>query len=76
MPVIALASTEAPQAVPPAAGLVTNDLDAIRRTARRWLDDPEEARACGRAAREHVLAHYGLGRFLADWDRILKEVVA
>lgn len=76
MPVLALSTTEAPEAVPPEAGLVTNDLSALRRTAHRWLADPAEARERGLAAREHALQHYGLNRFLTDWDRILKEVAA
>lgn len=75
MPVLALSTTESPRAVPPAAGLVTNDLAEIRRTAARWLHDPAEARDHGTAARAHVLAHYGLERFLTDWDLVLKEVV-
>lgn len=74
MPVLALSTTEAPEAVPPSAGLVSNDVTALRKTARRWLADPDEARERGLAAREHALEHYGLNRFLTDWDRILKEV--
>lgn len=74
MPVLALSTTEAPEAVPASAGLVSNNVESLRRTAARWLADPGEARERGRAAREHALAHYGLNRFLTDWDRILKEV--
>jgi hypothetical protein len=36
--------------------------------------DPEAARLAGKAAREYALHRYGLDRFLADWDRLLKEV--
>jgi Glycosyl transferases group 1 len=72
LPVLALSTTEAPAAVPPEAGLVTCDLDALRATARRWLDDPAEARERGRAARQHALARYGLKRFQDDWDRLLE----
>jgi glycosyltransferase involved in cell wall biosynthesis len=74
MPVLALSTTQAPEAVPEAAGLVTNDLSALRRTAEHWLADPAAARERGLAARAHALAHYGLDRFLTDWDLILKEV--
>jgi glycosyltransferase involved in cell wall biosynthesis len=74
MPVLALSTTEAPEAVPADAGVVTNDLDRLRRTAARWLADPQEAHERGQAARAHALDHYGLDRFLADWDRTLKEV--
>lgn len=74
MPVLALATTEAPRAVPPAAGLVSNDLDALREAARRYLADPDLARVTGEAARAHALAHYGLPAFLHAWDQVLAEV--
>jgi hypothetical protein len=74
LPVLALATTAAPEAVPPAAGLVTADVDALVATARRWMADPDEARERGAAGRAHVLARYGLDRFLADWQSLLKEV--
>jgi hypothetical protein len=28
----------------------------------------------GEAAREHALCHYGLARFLKEWDVLLEEV--
>ncbi|MBX9247102.1 glycosyltransferase family 4 protein [Actinotalea ferrariae] len=74
LPVLAFATTAAPEAVPPSAGLVSNDPDALAARARRWLHDPDEARETGLAARAHVLSHFGLDRFLADWHRLLKEV--
>jgi hypothetical protein len=74
MPVLALSSTEVPEAVPHDAGLVTNDVAQLRATARRLLADADEARAMGEAARAHALRRYPLNRFLQDWDRILKEV--
>jgi glycosyltransferase involved in cell wall biosynthesis len=74
MPVLALAATAAPEAVPAQAGVVSTDVDLLARTARRWLADSDEARDRGRAARAHALKHFGLIRFLDDWDRLLKEV--
>jgi hypothetical protein len=74
LPVLALAATAAPQAVPAGAGLVSADVDALAAHARALVADPDLARAEGEAARAHALAHYGLERFLADWDRLLEEV--
>jgi len=74
MPVIALATTEAPDAVPPEAGVVSTRLEVLTDALRRLVDDPEHARAMGKAAREVALARYGLPRFLADWDRVLADV--
>jgi Glycosyl transferases group 1 len=75
MPVVALATTEVPEAVPDEAGLVSNDLSELEAALRRLVRDPEEARERGLAARRAALVRYGLDRFLADWDALLSEVV-
>lgn len=74
MPVVALGTTEAHEAVPPAAGYVSTRIDVLQRGLRRLLADPDEARERGRAARGACLARYGLARFLADWDALLDAV--
>jgi hypothetical protein len=74
MPVVALATTEVPEAVPPEAGVISTRLDVLADATRRFVGDPDEARAAGRAAREAALSRYGLGRFLSDWDDVLAEV--
>jgi glycosyltransferase involved in cell wall biosynthesis len=74
MPVVALATTEVPEAVPSEAGVVTNRLDVAHAALRRLVGDPEMAAVMGKAAREAALARYGLARFLADWDALLAEV--
>jgi hypothetical protein len=68
MPVVALATTEAVAAVPPEAGIVTTRPEELAAAVWRLVQDPSEAQAVGAAARESVLARYGLARFLADWD--------
>jgi len=68
--------TMAPAAVPPEAGVVTNDLDLLVDELVRLIGDPERSAALGKAAREHALACYGLRRFLDDWDALLGEVAA
>ena len=74
LPVLGLPTTAAPEAVPGTAGVLSSDLDVLRRTARRWMHEPEEARERGRAARRFALERFGLHRFLDDWDVLLKEV--
>jgi hypothetical protein len=76
MPVVALATTEVPTAVPPAAGMVSTRVDELLAAARGFLEDPEAAREAGRAARAGARERYGLERFLADWDETLEEVAA
>jgi glycosyltransferase involved in cell wall biosynthesis len=76
MPVVALATTEAPRAVPPEAGVISADPEELFAATRRFLADAEDARITGKAARAHALERYGLGRFLADWDELLAEVAS
>jgi glycosyltransferase involved in cell wall biosynthesis len=73
MPVVALGTTEAPDAVPADAGVVSNDLSVLADAMRRLAADAEEAQMLGKAAREAALARFGLDRFLADWERVFIE---
>jgi hypothetical protein len=75
MPVVALATTEAPEAVPRQAGVISTRVDVLVGAARSFLNDPDAARAAGDAAREHAKERFGLARFLADWDALLLEEV-
>jgi hypothetical protein len=74
MPVVALATTEVPEAVPPGAGIVSNRLDDLRDGIRTLLADRDAAVAMGRRARAYASTRYGLSRFLRDWDALLHEV--
>jgi glycosyltransferase involved in cell wall biosynthesis len=76
MPVVALATTEAPDAVPAAAGVLSTRIDRLAAGARDLLADPELARVAGLAARAAALERFGLRRFLDDWDDLLEEVVS
>lgn len=76
MPVVALATTEVAEAVPPEAGVVSNRLDVLRDALARLADDPPAAAEMGASAREAALRRYGLGRFLTDWNELLEEVAS
>ncbi len=76
MPVVVLGTTEAHEAVPAGAGVVSTKLDVLAGSMRRLIHDPDEASERGRAARAAALERYGLQRFLADWDATLEEVVS
>ncbi|HEY0638817.1 MAG TPA: glycosyltransferase [Pseudonocardiaceae bacterium] len=76
MPVVALATTEAVTAVPPGAGVLDTDVDALVAAAAERRADPAAAARMGRAAREAVLESFGLKEFLTRWDRLLMEVTA
>lgn len=74
MPVVAVAATMTPMAVPADAGVVSADLTVLGRALHRFVTDREAAEVAGKAAREFALTHFGLDRFLADWDRLIEEV--
>jgi glycosyltransferase involved in cell wall biosynthesis len=76
MPVVALATTEVVEAVPPEAGVISTQVEVLADAARRLVADPEQARLMGKAARAAATARYGLERFLGDWDALLEEVGA
>jgi glycosyltransferase involved in cell wall biosynthesis len=76
MPVVALATTEAPEAVPPEAGVLSTDVEVLAGGVRRLLEDVDEARERGLAARGAALERYALARFLADWEELIEEVAA
>jgi glycosyltransferase involved in cell wall biosynthesis len=74
LPVVAVATTEVCEAVPPSCGFVTNDIDALIEHAGALMRDPERARSMGEHARRFARERHGLERFLAEWDVLLQEV--
>jgi glycosyltransferase involved in cell wall biosynthesis len=76
MPVVALAATAVPSAVPPDAGIVDTDVRQLRVALRELLDDPERCHQLGKAGRAAALERFGLARFLHEWDAVLEEVAA
>ena len=75
MPVVALATTEAHEAVPPGTGYCSTDPDRLVRGLRDLVADPRHAREVGAAARAHVLRRYGLDRFLGSWEDVLHRTI-
>jgi glycosyltransferase involved in cell wall biosynthesis len=76
MPVVALATTGAPDAVPATAGVLSTRVDRLVHAARDFLAHPDRAREAGLAARAAALERFGLRRFLDDWDGLLNLVSA
>jgi Glycosyl transferases group 1 len=74
MPVVGVAATEAVEAVPREAGVLSTRPERLAEAVRYFLAEPDAARLAGKAARSAALERYGLARFLADWDRLLAEV--
>jgi hypothetical protein len=75
MPVVGLATTEAGEAVPADAGVLSTRPDRLWAAVRHFVHDEDAARLAGKAARAAALERYGLDRFLRDWDALLGEVI-
>jgi glycosyltransferase involved in cell wall biosynthesis len=76
MPVVVLATTEAVEAVPPEAGLLSTRVETLAAGLRELIADRELAAARGKEARRAALERFGLQRFLSDWDELLEGVAA
>ncbi|MFV2179258.1 glycosyltransferase [Actinomadura sp. LOL_016] len=74
LPVVALATTEAVEAVPPEAGVLSTRVGTLADAAAALAADPPRARQLGKEARAFAAERYGLPRFLRDWRRTLTEV--
>ncbi|MBV9011804.1 MAG: glycosyltransferase [Pseudonocardiales bacterium] len=74
MPVVALATTEAAEAVPADAGVVSTRVDRLAEALRIFVADLDFARHTGLAARAAARRRHSLDRFITDWDQLLKEV--
>ncbi|MCM0678999.1 glycosyltransferase [Micromonospora phytophila] len=73
MPVVALATTEAVDAVPADAGVLSTRVDTLVEAARWLMTDRDAASRLGARGREVAKERFGLDRFLADWDRLMEE---
>jgi glycosyltransferase involved in cell wall biosynthesis len=74
MPVVALATTEVPEAVPPDAGVISTRVEVLEQGLRDFVAEPDRAMLAGKHARAAALQGYGVARFLDDWDTVLSEV--
>jgi glycosyltransferase involved in cell wall biosynthesis len=74
MPVVALATTEVVEAVPPDAGVISTRIEALVEALRTLIADPDLARHMGAAARAAARRRYSLEQFCTNWDQLLKEM--
>lgn len=74
MPAVALATTEAPEALAGSGIVLSNQPAKLNAAIRRYAHDRDAAAHAGRRARGWVRERYGLPRFHADWERVMKEV--
>jgi hypothetical protein len=76
MPVVALATTEVPEAVPGGIGITSTNVHTLIESLEQLLGDPDRCVQLGQRARTYARERYGLERFLADWDCLFEEIVS
>jgi len=73
MPVVALATTEAHEAVVPGTGACSTSMVHLIEALRHYQTDPSAAHDAGQRARAHARGRYGIERFVNDWNDVLTE---
>lgn len=77
VPIIGLATTEMARAIDNGlSGYVDTDLDVLIGHMHALLRDPAKAARLSAGARSAGRRRFGIGRFMEDWDRLLREVAA
>jgi glycosyltransferase involved in cell wall biosynthesis len=75
MPIVALATTEMPTVIQDGQnGFIDTDLARLVARMQALLKDADEARRLGQEARRSAHARFGIGRFVADWNRAFYDV--
>lgn len=76
LPIVALATTEVPEAVPDGvAGFVSNERGKLLEGMRLLLRDPGLAQLMGRQARRIAGERFGIARFVRDWEHAFEVAV-
>lgn len=73
MPIVAVGSTAAPLTVRADAGVVSADVKTLAYALQGFVTDLSAATVAGKAAREYALAHFGLERFVRDWEQVIAD---
>ena len=76
MPVVALATTEMPTVITDGwSGITDTDPDRLIQGAQELLDDHALAARIGAAGRDVARQRFSMDRFIAEWDRALRDAV-
>ncbi|MBB5213656.1 glycosyltransferase [Parapusillimonas granuli] len=75
LPVLGIAATELPHVIENGVnGYVDNRPSALLDVSRQLLADAGLARKWGAAAQRTARERFGIGRFVADWERLLADL--
>ena len=76
LPIVALATTEMVTVIKDGLnGFIDTDLDCLVARMKLLLADPALGRQLGREAQRTALERFGIGRFVADWNRAFQLIL-
>jgi hypothetical protein len=75
MPIVAFASTEVREAVPPDCGITSTNVSTLLHGGQCLLDNPGRAFEYGQNARAYARKRYGVERFLNEWESAFREAM-
>lgn len=77
LPIVGLATTELATAVRNGvSGYTDTSVDRLMQRMQELITNPDQARALSEGARRHAAQHYGIERFVGDWERALERAAA
>ena len=77
LPIVGLATTEMVTTIKNGVnGYVDTDVEVLKKRMIDLINNPEQARELGLAARAYALERFNIARFAADWDDALQQVTA
>jgi glycosyltransferase involved in cell wall biosynthesis len=77
VPIVGLATTEVATVIENGkSGYVDTNVSNLIERMQELLRDPHEARRLGEGAHKRALERFSISRFIADWDRALRDVTA
>ena len=56
-------------------GLISNDPNELQQFLHKLLHDDELAEELGKNARQTIEEKYNLGRFVTNWDNVLRSTI-
>ena len=76
LPVVTTSKQEIPNIIQNAYnGYISNDLDILRDMIHYLINNPEKAEEMGRNARQTIIEHFSIERFIENWNNLFDKVM-
>jgi glycosyltransferase involved in cell wall biosynthesis len=76
LPVVTTSKQEIPNIIQNAYnGYISNDLDILRDMIHYLINNPEKAEEMGKNARQTIIEHFSIERFVENWNNLFDKVM-